>query len=96
VIANGLGPAWFPAAWRRWLTNLSARFFDEAGWREHDEGYDSGNPSRAACDFKFLAAMVRDASRVKTVLQMVACLFIAALLYILVRLFGWTTYKNGK
>jgi hypothetical protein len=94
MIANGLGPSWFPDVWRDSLTRLSALFFDEAGWREHDEGYDRGYPSRAVCDFNFLAAMVRDASRVSTSLRLVACLTLAFMFYTLVRLFGWASYKR--
>lgn len=82
MIANGLGPYWFPAIWRRWLTAL---FFDEAGWQAHDVGYNRGFPSRSVCDFKFLAAMVRDASRTSTLAKMVACLGLALLFYVAAR-----------
>ena len=64
MIANGLGPWWFPDAWRRWLTKLSSLFFDEASWRIHDESYDAADPARPVADFGFLKAMIRDASRV--------------------------------
>jgi len=96
MIANGLGPWWFPDAWRRWLTKLSSLFFDEAGWAEHDVGYDRGYPARSVCDFKFLAAMVRDASRTTTLSKMIACLVLAFFFYVLVRLFGWASYGRNS
>lgn len=96
MIANGLGPYWFPAVWRQWLTALSALFFDEAGWQEHDVGYNRGFPAREVCDFKFLAAMVRDASKTTTVLKMFACLVLAMFFYALVRAFGWASYGKTK
>ena len=95
MIANGLGPWWFPDAWRRWLTNLSSLFFDEAGWSKHDVAYDKGFPSRSTADFKFLAAMVRDASLTTRLHRMIACLMLALLFYALVRLFGWASYGRN-
>ncbi|AGI69355.1 hypothetical protein OAN307_c39250 [Octadecabacter antarcticus 307] len=70
--ANGLGPWWLPDARRRWLTGLSSLFFDEAGWREHDKRYRLGDPQRSVCDFKFLAAMCRDASRTTSLIKLIS------------------------
>lgn len=95
VIANGLGPWWFPALIRNRLTSLSRRFFDEAAWEKHDIGYAAGEPSRADCDRKFLQAMLRDASQVSTTGRVFGCLFLALLFWILVRLFGWGSYNYG-
>ena len=96
MIANGLGPHWFPSAWRRWLTALSALFFDEASWRVHDASYDAGDPARSVADFGFLKAMIRDAGRTSTVLKMVGSICLAFTFYILVRAFGWASYKRNK
>lgn len=60
---NGLGAWWFPKRFRRWLTDKSRTFFDDAAWNKHDIGYALGNPSRKICDQKFLQAMLRDASK---------------------------------
>ena len=96
MIANGLGPWWFPDAWRRWLTSLSALFFDEASWRIHDESYNAGSPARAVADFGFLKAMIRDASRTATLPRMVGALMLAFMFYVLVRLFGWASYGRNS
>ena len=96
MIANGLGPYWFPQIWRDALTWLSSLFFDEAGWREHDVGYDRGFPARSICDWKFLQAMVRDASRTTTLIRMLACLWLAFCFYTLVRAFGWASYGRNS
>jgi hypothetical protein len=95
MIANGLGPWWFPDAWRRWLTKLSALFFDEASWRIHDESYAAGSPARSVADFGFFKAMIRDASRATTLARTMGCLALAFLFYVLVRAFGWASYGRG-
>lgn len=74
---NGLGPWWFPAFIRRWLTVSSSLFFDEAAWDKHDIGYDAGFPSRAICDWRFFQAMLRDASRCTRFHRVCACLWLA-------------------
>ena len=94
MAGNGLGPKWFPEAIRVWLTSLGKLFFDEASWEKHDEGYARGYPSRWECDKGFLKAMLRDARNAKTLLKSLACYLLAWLLWLLVRLFGWTTYNN--
>jgi len=96
MIANGLGPWWFPSAWRRWLTALSALFFDEASWRIHDVSYDAGDPPRSVADYGFLKAMIRDAGRTDTLLRMIACIALAFFFYALVRLFGWASYGRNS
>ena len=94
MIANGLGPWWFPSVLRAALTWISSFFFDEAAWVKHDEGYALGDPSRAVCDWKFLQAMIRDASRTTRLHRMLACLLIALFFYTFVRLFGWLSYNR--
>lgn len=88
MIANSLGPWWFPAAWRQSLIAQSSLFFDEAAWVKHDKGYHRGIPSRADCDWKLLQAMVRDASRTTRHHYMAGCLGLAFFYYLCVRLFG--------
>jgi hypothetical protein len=92
---NGLGPWWFPARLRDWLTRASSLFFDEAAWNKHDEGYARGRPSRAECDRKFLCAMLRDASRCTTTPRIWACIWLAGLFWLMVRLFGWASYQRN-
>lgn len=93
MMANGLGPWWFPEPLRRALTWASGFFFDEAAWDIHDEGYARGEPSRAICDWKFFQAMLRDASRVSRFHRVVACLVLAFTFYFAVRAFGWGSYN---
>lgn len=92
---NGLGPRWFPAPLRAVLTDWSARFFDEAAWHIHDQGYARRFPDRATCDLKFLQAMLRDASNTTTAGRTLACVFLALFYWVLVRAFGWTAYGRN-
>ena len=95
-MGNGLGPWWFPDIWRRWLTALSSLFFSEAAWVKHDEGYAAGQPPRADCDWLFLAAMMRDASRTTRLHRMIACIALAFFFYTSVRAFGWLSYARTR
>ena len=92
MVANGLGPWWFPAFARNFLTRLSRRFFNEAAWDKHDEGYDRGAPSRAVCDRKFLQEILRDASQTTTTGRVLGCVALAVFYWLMVRLFGWASY----
>lgn len=91
---NGVGPWWFPASWRRALTDLSLRYFKEASWDKHDVGYALGRPSRAECDRKFLQAMLRDASETTTTTRVFACVSLSITFWVAVRLFGWASYNR--
>lgn len=93
---NGLGPYWFPAAWRLALTKLSATFFDEANWAKHDEGYARRSPARSVCDRKMLGAGLRDASKAATVPRMAACTILAWFFWLMVRCFGWISWHFSK
>ena len=90
---NGLGPWWFPAPIRAVLTKLGLLFFQEADWDRHDASYAAGFPARSVCDRGFLAAMLRDASLARPVGKMFICTGLAWLLWALVRLFGWASYR---
>jgi len=96
MIANGLGPWWFPPFIRKFLTRLSKRFFREAAWIKHDEGYARGYPARAVCDRKFLQAMLRDASLTSTTVRVLACVALALFYWTMVRLFGWASYNRKR
>lgn len=87
-----MGPWWFPGPIRQALTAISGVFFDEASWIHHDRGYARGRPERAECDRRFLMAMLRDASHQPTVLRAWACVNLAFVLWISVRLGGWASY----
>lgn len=93
---NGLGPWWFPAWTRTVLTRMGAIFFAEADWDIHDASYAAGSPARWVCDRGFLAAMLRDASLAGSVWRMAACTCLAWLLWALVRLFGWASYRHSR
>ena len=95
-MSNGLGPWWFPEWLRSYLTCLSSMFFDEAAWEKHDIGYERGRPSRAECDKKFFQAMLRDASRTQSMSKIWICCWLATFFWIMVRLFGWTSYNRKK
>lgn len=92
---NGVGPAWAWPWLRRLLTALSAAFFDEAGWRAHDTGYARGDPARALCDLRFLQAMLRDAAQAPRAGRVLACSLLAVVFWILVRAFGWISYRRA-
>ena len=94
MAANGLGPWWFPAFLREFLTNVSKWFFNEAAWEKHDEGYELGYPCRADCDKKFLQAMLRDASKSEKINKILTCTALAIIYWSLVRLFGWASYNK--
>ncbi len=91
-IVNGVGPRWAPAPVRALLTRLATAFFDEASWDHHDWGYYWGCPARAECDRRFLAAMLRDASRAGPVWRMTLANALAWLFWAAVRLGGWASY----
>jgi len=93
---NGVGPWWFPGWARNGLTRVSRWFFREADWDRHDIGYARGFPSRSECDRKFLAAMLRDGSRLNTVARMAGASLLAWLFWVLVRLFGWTAFNYRR
>jgi hypothetical protein len=92
-VGNGLGPWWFPAWGRRFLTRLSARFFREAAWEKHDAGYAKGRPARAVCDRRFLQAMLRDASQTNTTPRIAACCVLAWFYWGAVRIGGRWSYN---
>lgn len=92
VVGNGLGPWWFPARLRQYLTNLGELFFEEAAWEKHDEGYALAIVSRAECDRKFLMAMLRDASRASTVGKAAICVGLAFFFWVCVRVGGAASY----
>lgn len=93
MVANGLGPWWFPAVWRRWLTRISKLFFQEAAWIKHDEGYARGDPSRAVCDWKFYLAMRSDSNRQRG-FKRILCHVLSVFFYLMVRTFGWASYAG--
>lgn len=92
---NGVGPWWFPDWARQFLTWLSSHFFDEASWRKHDEGYTLAIKPRAICDWKFLQAMIRDASRTTRLHRMLMCIVLALFFYTSVRIGGRASYGRG-
>ena len=94
-IANGLGPYWFPSAWRTRLTKMSSLYFDEASWTKHDEGYYKKDPKRSVCDWKFLQAMIRDASKTTTLGRLLLCLLLALFFYTCVRALGSHSYNKN-
>ncbi len=98
AFGNGLGPWWFPAWLRRLATSLSLAFFHEADWAHHDYGYARGGSEsdRARADRLFLAAMLRDGSRLNTVTRMAGASLLAWLFWALVRLFGWTAFNYRR
>lgn len=92
---NGVGPGWFPARWRRFLTGTASWFFREASWRHHDFGYAVGGDrwDRARCDWKFLAAMLRDAAG-QPVFLILPAILLALVFFIAVRIGGqWGSFR---
>jgi len=93
---NGVGPYWWPAWARAWLTTWSGAFFKEASWQRHDRGYARGTPARAECDRLFLAAMLRDAARAGAVWRMGACCGLAWLFWAAVRVGGGPSWRRAR
>lgn len=91
TVSNGLGPWWLPSPIRAWMTGKTKRFFREASWIKHDEGYARGYPDRATCDRNFLQAMLRDAAANKSP---ALTSMLALLLWFLVRIGGWLSYRK--
>lgn len=96
MAGNGLGPRWFPKCLRSMLTHTASYFFKTASWDIHDASYAKGEPRRTDCDNGFLRAMLKDASEAETPLKMLACSVLAWMLWLLVRLFGWTTFNYKR
>lgn len=97
IVCNGVGSAWMPEIIRKTLTRLSAWFFDEASWNHHDFGYFVGctERDRLYCDNQFFEAMRRDA-RQKSFYKMLLALNLSLFFYLMVRLFGWTSFYYGQ
>lgn len=94
-MGNGLGPAWFPARTRAWLTSTASYFFKEASWDIHDEGYEIAKHSRWHCDFRFLQEMLSDAADRDKVWKIFVASTASFGLWGMVRAGGWTTYGIG-
>ena len=93
---NGVGPWWAPGPVRSALTALSGLFFSEASWMRHDLGYARGRPARRECDRRFLAAMLRDASRLESEWKMAGASVLAWVFWVAVRVGGWTAYGHRR
>lgn len=90
---NGVGPSWFPKWARRLITKSASWFFEDASWRHHDFGYVVGGDrwDRARCDYKFLAAMLKDAVSQPWYVFPVAAplaILISLFFYVMVRILG--------
>ena len=73
---------------RRLLTEIASWFFEDASWRHHDFGYVVGG---ARCDWKFFAAMTKDAVSQPCkwlVAHVLVALLISVVFYVAVRIFG--------
>lgn len=95
-INNGVGPDWMPKAVRAALTRWSSWFFEEASWAHHDYGYFKGRTpvDRFRCDWLFLQAMQRDASKLP-LLRRTSGIILSRIYYGFVRLFGWLSFNNS-
>ena len=91
---NGVGPSWFPAGFRLFVTQKCSWFFEDASWRHHDFGYAVGGDEfdRWRCDWKFFMAMCKDSmsqpSRVRVSTVPVA-LLISLVFFVAVLFVGW-------
>lgn len=89
---NGVGPYWLSESARKFITKTASWFFEDACWRHHDFGYVVGGDrwDRARCDWKFFAAMCRDAISQPRhrALRIPVALVTALLFFAIVRVFG--------
>jgi len=92
---NGLGPYWFPDLWRDALTRVSSRYFDEAAWGKHDDGYERKRPSRLVCDVKFYLAMRRDSQKQRGI-RRISCHAVSIGFFLTVRVFGVISWHYPK
>lgn len=85
---NFLQKFFHPPFW--WLFNASAK--------QHDENYNLGgtNFDRLTVDTGFFWRMLQDANQQTTYSKKTLAVFTAMLYFIIVRLFGWVTYKKKK
>ena len=97
---NGVGPGWLPASVRDFITKTASWFFKSASWRHHDFGYAVGGDrwDRARCDWRFYAAMLKDAFCQRYVfLTLWPALILATAFYVAVRIggqFGSFEYRD--
>ncbi len=99
---NGVGPYWLPDRLRTLITETASWFFDKASWKHHDFGYVVGGDrwDRARCDWKFYAAMLKDALRHNQKwfpLTVPIALILSTVFYVAVRIggqFGSFVYRK--
>ena len=97
---NGVGPGWLPASVRDFITKTASWFFKSASWRHHDFGYAVGGDrwDRARCDWRFYAAMLKDAFCQRyALLTLWPALILATAFYVAVRIggqFGSFEYRD--
>lgn len=96
IVYNGLGPWWFPAFLRRFLTVCFRRFFREASIERHDAAYGRGRPARWICDRGFRRAMQRDAARAASSGAAFLMDLAAWVLWMGLRAFGWLSYNRAR
>lgn len=98
---NGVGPGFFPAWLRKFITGRASRYFKSASWRHHDFGYAVGGDAfdRFRCDWKFFKAMLRDSVNQRWHLWPFAApvaLVISVAFFIAVAAGGWSSFSYRK
>lgn len=93
-IINGVGPAWFPASIRDYLTKFSLLFFDASSWENHDEAYTRGGGlySKLKADFIFLFEMLSSASK-RPFFTKIFGYYLAFIYFLLVFFLGSAAYN---
>ena len=92
-MGNGLGPWWFPARLRAWLTAWASARFPSLSWQMHDASYDAGSPERWVADRGFLRAMLRDAVGERSPAAIFGLSAAAWAFWAAVRMFGVWSYN---
>lgn len=97
LVNNGCGAEWMPEKLKNWFFG----WFFHASCGHHDWGYliGGGEIRRIICDWKFFKALLLDAKEYTNeggFFLGLYCFLISCIMFLMVRLFGWTSFYYGE